>query len=64
MKILPMCRNCVCYYCDFVGECHCPLKEWGNAQLKTCDNFKEVDPIVRKEREEERKRKSASRKNA
>lgn len=44
VKLSYICKNCVCYRCDFKGECHCPDKDTPKRKLipdgkEECDNF-------------------------
>lgn len=40
------CEGCACLECDFIGDCHCILKNPKHSITKTgvvgCDNFTEV----------------------
>lgn len=37
------CKRCRCYYCDFKGDCHCPIKGRKKIAPAICANFWEVD---------------------
>lgn len=34
------CKDCICFSCDFEGDCHCPLKDYVKVKPLDCDNYR------------------------